>query len=203
MAPERTISRAGRRKGGRLAHVVDRHPVGTSREILRLGTGPLGTWSLGALLVAVLAVCAVLTGLFWLLQGPQPERPFLRVLGASFIYNYRVADIYMGFTAVPDRPIPTGSLLRATFENPADPAAPFVVEERISLMDRRIALRSPSLRGVEKDRDYRLSLVLLDRVTRQPFWQYETTLRSGIAENVVPAAPLVIGPGYQRQPSGE
>lgn len=149
-------------------------------------------------MLAGLAIALLLFALVRALDETPAVKPWLKVLGASFIFNYRVADVYAGFTAVPQRAIPIGSVLRAEFENPAG-GDPFVVTEQIGLADRQISMRSPPMRGVRADVDYRLTLSLLDRVSGEPFWQTHVLLRSNIGDEVVPEQPLTIGPGYRRR----
>lgn len=142
-------------------------------------------------------MCAILYGSLLLLLDDPEKTPYLQIVGGSFIFNYRVADNYMGFSAIPKKPIPLGSVLEVTFENTAGSEA-FVVEKVIGLPDRRISMRSPSLQGVQAHVPYTISLRLLNRVTRAPFWQHEFTLSSNISDDVTPNKPLTVGPGYHR-----
>ena len=147
-------------------------------------------------LAASVGMIAVLFGLFTVLKEDKPPRPYLKILGASFIFNYRVSDVYLGFTAVPDKPIPVGSVLEVTFENPAG-GGPFVSRRGIGLPDRRISIRSPSLRGVKAHQPYEIRLRLFQPGKPEPIWQHSFVVRSNIDDSVVPDAPLVVGPGYQ------
>ena len=65
------------------------------------------------------AACALLVPLFvlgWLTREDPAEKPWLQVLGGGFIFNYRVSDVYYGFTAAVMRPLPTGSIVEAAFD---------------------------------------------------------------------------------------
>jgi hypothetical protein len=146
---------------------------------------------------AGLLLCGMLYGALALLRDDGADRPYLKILGSSFILNYRVSDTYMGFSAAVDRPIPIGTVLQARFEDPLG-GPPHLVEERIGVPDRRISLRSPSLSGVIAGKPYGVDLLLLDRETREPFWEHRFTVTSEIDGSVVSDAPLTIGPGYQR-----
>ena len=146
---------------------------------------------------AGLFLCGVLYGALLVLRDDGADRPYLKILGSSFILNYRVSDIYMGFSAAVDRPIPIGTVLQARFEDPLG-GPPYLVEERIGVPDRRISLRSPSLSGVVAGKPYGVDLLLLDRETGEPFWEHRFTVTSDVDGSVVPDAPLTIGPGYQR-----
>ncbi len=154
---------------------------------------------LAAFAVGLAGLCALLYGILVVIREDPAEAPHMSVLGASFIFNYRVADVYMGFTAVPLRPVPVGSILEATFTDPAN-GEPLVVRERIGGPDRRIAMRSPSVRGVEADTPYPVTLRLLERESGDEIWSHEFSIRSGVSDEAVPDRPLTIGPGYQRPP---
>lgn len=151
------------------------------------------------LAVGLAVLCALLYGVLVLIREDPAEVPHISVLGASFIFNYRVADVYMGFTAVPMRPVPVGSVLEATFTDPAG-GEPLVVRERIGGPDRRIAMRSPSVRGVKADTPYPVTLRLLDRESGEAIWSHSFSIRSGVSDETVPDRPLTVGPGYQRPP---
>ncbi len=154
---------------------------------------------MGWVAVAATAFCLVLLAVLLLLREDPADRPYLKILGGSFIFNYRVADIYMGFTAVPEKPIPVGTMLVVTFENPSG-GAPFVVIRQIGLPDRSISVRSPSMRGVRAQVPYKVSLELRKTGTGEPFWNHAFTISSNIDDDVVPDEPMVIGPGYHRPP---
>ena len=98
-----------------------------------------------------------------------------------------------------DRPIPIGSVLEATFPDPAG-GPPAIVRERIGVPDRRISMRSPSLSGVEAGVPYAISLRLLDRQSGEPIWSEEIEVTSNVNGSVVPDRPLTIGPGYHQPP---
>jgi hypothetical protein len=155
---------------------------------------------LALLAAGLVGLCALLYGLLVLIREDPADRPHMSVLGASFIFNYRVADVYMGFTAVPMRPVPVGSVLEATFTDPAS-GQPLVVRERVGGPDRRIAMRSPSVRGVAADTPYPVTLRLLERETEAEIWSHEFAIVSGVSDETVPDRPLTVGPGYQRPPA--
>lgn len=155
---------------------------------------------LAMLAAGLVGLCALLFGLLLLIREDPAETPHMSVLGASFIFNYRVADVHMGFTAVPMRPVPVGSILEATFTDPAT-GQPLVVRERIGGPDRRIAMRSPSVRGVKADTPYPVTLRLLERGSENAIWSHSFSIRSGVSDEAVPERPLTIGPGYQRPPA--
>ncbi|MCO5156732.1 MAG: hypothetical protein M9945_08260 [Aquamicrobium sp.] len=150
------------------------------------------------------AACALLVPLFvlgWLTREDPAEKPWLQVMGGGFIFNYRVADVYYGFTAAVMRPLPTGTIVEAAFEDPAG-GPPHVVRQRVGGAEMtRLALRSPPVRGVEAGRDYAVSLRVLDREDEHLLWSRDLAFRSNISDTVVPDVPLTIGPGYTRNPA--
>ena len=150
------------------------------------------------------AACALLVPLFaigWLTRQDPAETPYLQVMGGGFIFNYRVADVYYGFTAAIARPLPTGSIVEASFEDPAG-GPPHVVRQRVGGAETaRLSLRSPPVRGVEAGHPYKVEVRVLDREGQRLLWSRELAFRSGISDAVVPDRPLTIGPGYARNPA--
>lgn len=150
------------------------------------------------------AACALLAPLFvlgWLTRQDPAERPYLQVLGGGFIFNYRVADVYYGFTAAVTRPLPTGSIVEAAFEDPSG-GPPYIVRQRVGGADMaRLSMRSPPLRGVEAGRQYAVDLRVLDREGQHLIWSRELAFGSNISDTIVPDKPLTIGPGYARNPA--
>lgn len=151
----------------------------------------------------VTAACLLLVPLFaigWLTREDPAETPYLRILGGGFVFNYRVSDVYYGFTAVVQRPLPTGSVVEVEFEDPAG-GPPHQVRQRIGGADMtRFSLRSPPVHGVEAGKPYEVSIRVLDREEENVLWTHAVDVRSQIGDDVVPDAPLVVGPGYHKNP---
>jgi hypothetical protein len=145
------------------------------------------------------AIVMLLFALGWMSRVDPEQKPYLNVLGGGFIFNYRVADVYYGFTAVVMRPLPTGSIIEASFEDPRG-GAPHVVRQRVGTDTNRYSLRSPPVRGVEKGKPYEVSIRVMDRSERTLLWSHRMDFRSQISDDVVPDRPLTIGPGYHRNP---
>ena len=156
--------------------------------------------SLAKIIGAAGALLALLFLVGWLTRDDPGDKPYLRILGGGFIFNYRVSDVYYGFTAVVQRPLPTGSIVEARFEDPAG-GPPRVVSQRMGGPGvTQFSLRSPSVRGVKAGEPYTLELRILDRQETQVIWSNATDFRSPISDDVVPEVPLTIGPGYTRNP---
>ncbi len=154
------------------------------------------------IIIAALALCAVLFAVGWFTREDPADAPYLKILGGGFMFNYREAEIFYGFTAQVVRPLGSGSIIEATFEDPAG-GAPLVVSERVSTMTDRYALRTPPVRGVEAKKLYRVEIRVYDRTKTTLLWQEEHSYASQIADTVVPEKPLTIGPGYHRNPELE
>ncbi len=151
----------------------------------------------------ILAACALLAPLFaigWVTRESPDEVPYLRILGGGFIFNYRVSDVYYGFTALVQRPLPTGTLVEAEFDDPAG-GSPLVVRQRMGGPGmERFSMRSPPVRGVEAGKPYHVEIRIIDREERRLLWSHGMDFSSQIGDEAVPAAPLTIGPGYARNP---
>ena len=148
---------------------------------------------------ASLVLLAVLMVIGWATRIDPGEKPYLKVLGGGFIFNYRIAEVYYGFTAVVQKPLQSGSIIEAIFEDPAG-GAPHTVRTRVTPRTTTYSLRSPPVRGVEKGHPYTVAVRILDRRGSSELWQHEMTIRSQIGDAVVPDVPLVIGPGYTPNP---
>lgn len=152
----------------------------------------------------VLMSLLLLAGLFaagWVTRIDPDEGPLIRVMGGSFIFNYRLADVTYGFTAVVSRPLESGSVIEAAFEDPSG-GSPLLVRERVSPMTNRYVFQSPPVRGVEAGRPYRIDLKVFDRLGESVIWTGSLEISSDISDAVMPDAPLTVGPGYHRPPKG-
>lgn len=151
----------------------------------------------------VAAACVLLVPLFavgWLTREDPGDKPYLQILGGGFVFNYRVADVYYGFTAFVQRPLPTGSVIEAAFEDPGG-GPPHLVRQRIGGAEMtRFSLRSPPVRGVQAGKPYHVAIRVLDREEKQLLWSHGVEYSSQIGDEVVPDRPLTIGPGYARNP---
>ena len=157
-------------------------------------------FSLKGLLTTAGVLLAVLFAIGWMTREDPADKPYLRIVGGGFIFNYRVADAFYGFTAIVQRPLPTGSIVEASFEDPAG-GAPHVVRQRIGGPEMtRFAMRSPPVRGVEASRPYQVAIRILDREERHVLWTHRADFRSQLSDAVMPDQPLTIGPGYAKNP---
>ncbi|SKA30522.1 hypothetical protein [Consotaella salsifontis] len=142
-------------------------------------------------------VCLFAIG--WATRDPPADKPYLKIAGSGFMFNYRVADAYYGFTAYVQKPVRNLSLLEASFEDPAG-GPPHVVSTRLSPRTRQYSLRSPPLSGIEKDRPYGVDVRLIQAGDGAVLFSDHFTVTSQIADDILPKEPLTIGPGYTRNP---
>ncbi|EKF44101.1 hypothetical protein NA8A_00125 [Nitratireductor indicus C115] len=155
--------------------------------------------SLKSIVAGGLALCVVLFAIGWYTRDNPANAPYLKILGGGFMFNYREGEVFYGFTALVVRPLASGSIIEASFENPAG-GAPLVVAERVSTMTNRYALRTPPLRGVEAKKPYHVAIKVYDREKKALLWAEEHSYSSQISDTVVPEKPLTIGPGYHLNP---
>lgn len=156
--------------------------------------------TLPGIIVASVALLAALMAVGWMTRVDPSDKPYLRIMGGGFVLNYRIAEVYYGFTAIVERPLLPGSIIEATFEDPAGGPA-HVARLRVDSDTNRYALRSPPVRGVVKDRPYAVSVKVMDREEKEVIWSDELTFRSQLDDTVVPDQPLTVGPGYARNPA--
>ncbi|MEF2071229.1 hypothetical protein [Consotaella aegiceratis] len=155
--------------------------------------------SLRQIVVAAAVVLAILLGVGWMTRTPPAETPYLKIAGSGFMFNYRVADAYYGFTAFVLKPVRNLSLLEARFEDPAG-GPPHLVSTRLTPRTRRYSLRSPPLQGIEKDKPYRVEVRLIQSGDGEVLYEDDFTVSSQLGDAVMPKEPLTIGPGYTPNP---
>jgi hypothetical protein len=147
---------------------------------------------------AVLAVAA-LFALGWASRKDPAEKPYLAIAGGGFIFNYRVADVFYGFTAYVQKPLEVGSIIEAEFEDPGG-GPPITTSTRVNARTTKYSLRTPTVRGVEAGKPYKVTIRLYDYRHETLIETHEKTYVSKIADTIVPDRPLTIGPGYHRPP---
>ena len=154
-------------------------------------------WAIGLIVFFGLALGYVLSQ-----RDDLTSRPYLQILGGGFVFNYRVDDTFYGFTARIVRPVPVGTILEASFEDPAG-GAPIVIRERVGTGQLQYALRTPELHNVQKDHPYKVEIRLLDRADERVIWETRREYRSALDQSVMPEGPLTVGPGYTPAPAGK
>lgn len=151
-------------------------------------------------LSASAVLLAVLVGIGLIFREDVAAKPYLKIAGSGFMFNYRVADAYYGISAVVQKPVPTGSLIEARFEDPAG-GPPIEVSERVTAQNTHYGLRTPPLRGIEKDKPYRVDVKLVQVTDGAILYDGSVSVKSQMSDAVMPPAPLTIGPGYMKNPN--
>lgn len=123
------------------------------------------------------------------------DSEYLELAGGGFVFNYRNAVANWGIVLVPRRDPPEGATIEVAFENPAG-GAPIRLA-RPARGGGRIDFRTPPLRGIVKDRPYRVT-VLLKSAAGEELLRIEKDYASDLDQSVLPERPLAIGPGYQK-----
>lgn len=126
------------------------------------------------------------------------EGEFFRVSGKLFIFNYRVATATYLVTLAPLQPMKEGRIAVASFEDPAG-GPPIEVRQPIWPKLGKVTLESPPLRCVAKDKPYAIRIRIEDPAGKE-LQLLATTLTSSEAQDLLPDAPLVVGPLYTPNP---
>lgn len=126
--------------------------------------------------------------------GPDP----LKLTGKMFVFNYRLAYATYLVTLEQTEPLPGGSVVQAEFENPAG-GAPLTLERRIFPNLPRVVLESPDITCVKKDRPYKVTVSVVGP-DGERLQTLETQVTSNVDQSILPAKPLVVGPGYDKNP---
>jgi hypothetical protein len=124
--------------------------------------------------------------------------PYLEYAGGGFIFNYRNAVAFYGFVARPLRELPEGAVIEAQLEIPGTDK-PFIVQEKARSGQLQYSFKSPEIKGVVKDHPYKVVMRVLDRDGKE-LARYEHSYKSDIDQSTMPDKPLVVGPGYQKNP---
>ncbi|PLU39298.1 hypothetical protein BMJ26_11200 [Sinorhizobium medicae] len=127
-------------------------------------------------------------------SGPDP----LKLTGKMFVFNYRLAYATYMITLNRTEPVPDGSTVVATFENPAG-GNPLTLERNLFAKLDKVVLESPDITCVKKQRPYAVTIEVKgpDGASLQ---KLETTVTSDIDQDVMPAKALVEGPAYDKNP---
>lgn len=131
----------------------------------------------------------------------DPDAPYLEVAGGGFIFNYRIAEAHYGLVLAQKRPLPDGTIVEAVMENPAG-GEPYRLRQTLRGPARRIVFDSPPVKGVVKDRPYKVTVRVLDEKGAAELQRIETSFTSSLDQTVLPDKPLAIGPGYRRNVEG-
>jgi hypothetical protein len=145
---------------------------------------------------------SAVAALVFLAGGCSDDKsPVIVIEGGGFIFNYRIAEVFYGVSVKPMRKLAAGTILEASFENPAG-GPPIVVTEPVTGDRVSYGLRTPALSGVKAERDYTVVVVARDR-GGQEIGRAERSFRSALDQETNPEKPLTIGPGYTPNPEAQ
>ncbi|WP_331373920.1 hypothetical protein [Sinorhizobium chiapasense] len=146
-----------------------------------------------SIIISALLAAAVLVGC-QRETGPDP----LKLTGKMFVFNYRLAYAAYMITLNKTEPVPDGSVVVASFENPAG-GEPLTLTRKLFPKLDKVTLESPEISCVKKERPYAVTIEVKgpDGAMLQ---KLETTVTSDVDQDVLPAKPLVEGPAYDKNP---
>ncbi len=155
-------------------------------------------------LAAGLGVLVVAMAIFFQVAENRREAHVgkIAISGGGFLYNYRIGEIRYGLSIHVVRPVPIGTRLQVAFENPAG-GDPIMVTKSLGTDTNRVPVESPAITGLENGREYKVIVRLRDRDTDALMETHEASYRVSVDPDLVPDAPLTVGPGYHRNPGAE
>ena len=127
-----------------------------------------------------------------------PRDSYVELTGRLFVFNYRVATATYVITLGKLRPIPDGAMVEIGFDNPQG-GAPLIVTEKIWPKLEKIAIESPPVFCIVKDRPYKFSIVIKDAAGAQ-LQKLAGAVTSSLDQTVLPDVPLVVGNAYEPNP---
>lgn len=162
---------------------------------------PTSEFPLQKAAILALAACGLLFAAVWSLRPDPAGQPYLQFSGGGFVFNYRISEVFYGFTAFVARPLETGSIIEAEFSL-GQGRGTAVLRQRVGTETRRYAMRSPALDDVVAGAAYPVKIRVLDRDGAQELWRTERSYVSQISSHgMIGKTPLTIGPGYAPFPA--
>jgi hypothetical protein len=128
-----------------------------------------------------------------------PRETYAELTGKIFVFNYRVATATYVVTLGRLRPLPEGAVAETRFDDPRGGAA-IVVTQKIWPKLEKIAIESPPVFCIVKDRPYAFSIVLKSADGAE-LQRLEGAVVSSLDQTVLPDVPLVVGNAYEPNPA--
>lgn len=147
-----------------------------------------------------LVLLVILFAIGWSTRDDPSDRPYLKITGSGFVFNYRLAEATYGFIAYLDKPAPNHSLIEVEIENPSG-GDPILLEQELSPRSRTYTFQTPPLSGIEKSKPYEVHVRLIRHGDNAVLHDEVFTAASLVSSAKLPEKPLVIGPGYDRNPA--
>jgi hypothetical protein len=106
----------------------------------------------GALALMLLAGCG--------LVAPRPQKSeYLQSVGGGFLFDREKQQVQYTMVVAPRRPLPAGSIIEATFEDPVG-ERPYVVSVVVKSDERDFTLTSPPVHGTRAGKTYQVQVKL-------------------------------------------
>lgn len=144
--------------------------------------------------VVLLATCFALLGC-----RDESRLSYFELSGRNFIFNPRVNSATYVVTLAVLKTIPEGSRVTARFENPSG-GPDLVTERKVFANQKRIALESENLTCVKAGKRYTFTVSLQNEDGKE-LQKIDSSLESSLDQSVMPDAPLVVGPAYDKNPA--
>lgn len=117
--------------------------------------------------------------------GDADDTPYLKILGGGFIFNYRIGEAYYGVVVKAERRLPKGSVIEAEFEDPGG-GEPIIQRQDVHFGRTEYLFRTTGLRGVRKDRPYRVTVRLRRAGSGAVVAKLSRTFRSSVSQAHLP-----------------
>ena len=126
--------------------------------------------------------------------GPDP----LELTGKMFVFNYRLAYATYMITLTKTQPVPDGSTVAVTFEDPSG-GPPLTLDRKLFPKLDKVVLESPDVTCVKKQKPYAVTIDVKgpDGTILQTL---KTSVISNLDQDIMPAQALVVGPAYDKNP---
>lgn len=141
----------------------------------------------------------LISGLLCSCDG-ETEKPYLKISGGGFIFNYRIGEGFYGFVLKPGKSLPDDTEIVAEFENPSG-GLPFTIRQIVRPELIQYMFRTPAVTGVVKNQPYQVKVTLLNKSTGKQLAEITKTFRSNIDQSDLPDKALTVGPGYHPNPA--
>jgi hypothetical protein len=143
----------------------------------------------------ILLMLFCLGGLLFTACDDQSGKPYLKIVGGGFVFNYRYSAMNYGFVAKPLRPLPVGATLEASFDIPESDER-YVTTLPVQEGKLQYAFETQPLQHVKKDTPYKARLRLLEASTGKELALVEQEFRTNTDQSTLPKIAPVKGIGY-------
>ncbi len=128
-----------------------------------------------------------------------PAEAYVEMTGRIFVFNYRLATATYVVTLGKLRPIPEGAVAETRFDDPRGGDVILVTQKVWPKLD-KIAIESPPVFCIVKNRPYKFSIVIKDAAGAE-LQTLDGAITSSLDQTVLPDVPLVVGNAYEPNPA--